>query len=290
MPLKLLYTDLKQFPCDAVILTAAELQESGLSSGIPQSRRVILAGESGLLPDPAACYHRVLDEARRLGCKTVGMRPLPDGLHDEPSLESAVQAILEYPSISSLEVWLIPHKPESLPETDGLRAYISMIVRQESPSQNKFFGAAGNLLHQRKTAGKRFAALSAEMCLCESALDERLKQLDEGFTQMLLRMIDEAGMKDSECYKRANVSRQLFSKIRSDSHYRPKKETVIAFALALELNLEDTNTLLRTAGYSLSHSSKSDIIIEYFISQHIYNVFVINEALYQYDQPVLGSE
>ena len=113
--------------------------------------------------------------------------------------------------------------------------------------------------------------------------------LDEPFSVTLMRFIDESGQKDVDIYKRANLDRRLFSKIRSNPDYMPSKPTIIALAIALELTLEQTEDLLKRAGYSLSHSQKFDVIIEFFIKNCNYNIPEINEILYEYDQPLLGG-
>lgn len=119
-------------------------------------------------------------------------------------------------------------------------------------------------------------------------LDDLMNQIEETFSQRLLRMIDERGMTDSEAYTKANVDRRHFSKIRKDINYAPNKKTVLAFTIALELSLDEAKDLLRSAGFALSRSSKTDIIVAYFLQNKIYDMFEINDVLYAYGQPIFG--
>lgn len=120
-------------------------------------------------------------------------------------------------------------------------------------------------------------------------VDDAVRQLDESFSAYLMHLIDSRGKTDVEIYKKANIDRKLFSKIRSRKDYQPTKPTALAFAVALELSLDETNDLLARAGFMLSRASKFDMILSYFITRQDYNVFEINEALFAFDQPLLGA-
>ena len=142
--------------------------------------------------------------------------------------------------------------------------------------------------YQKISFPKHGAAKNASYAMPKD-LGDYLDRIDAGFSETLLKLIDKSGAKDSDIYKRANVDRKLFSKIRSNPAYKPSKATALAFALALHLDLDETNDLIGRAGYVLSHSSKADLAVEYCIKHQIYNIDRINEALYAHDLPLLGG-
>ena len=137
---------------------------------------------------------------------------------------------------------------------------------------------------RRERMPKKSAAYSAPL-----SLQDMLRQEDVGFSGKLLQLIDRTGKKDSAIYSRANVTRQHFSKIRNDPNYKPTKATALAFAIALELDMEGTRDLIGRAGFALTRSSKFDLIVMYFIQNGIYDIFAINAALFEFDQKLLGG-
>lgn len=258
----------------------------------------------------AACYRNSLALALAQGCQSVAFPLISAGAYGYPrdqALAVAVREIRAFLLSHELEITLVIFDKSSFHLPDSLLRDVTAFLDRCMPAPASMEGRNTAVFKLRKSAKRRMdlfprpaereqapAAMrppvpSAAFPLCaESSLDERLRCLDESFSQMLLRKIDEKGFTDVACYKRANVDRKLFSKIRSDPAYHPSKPTAIAFAIALELSLDEARELLMKAGFALSHSNKFDIIIEYFISNGNYDIFQINETLFAFDQVLLG--
>lgn len=122
-----------------------------------------------------------------------------------------------------------------------------------------------------------------------NSLDELMSRKDKPFATHLFRMIDNSGMTDAEVYKGALLDRKLFSKIRNGNNYTPRKGTILALAISMRLTLDETQNLLRSAGYALSDSSEMDIIVGYFIDHNIFDIFKVNEALDSFGLKGLGN-
>ena len=254
-------------------------------------------GEKVLLE---SCYRESLALAKDHNCETVAFPLISSGVYGYPkdqALKVAIDVISDFLLENEMTVYIVIFDKAAYKISEKLFSDIAEYIddnyvdehtdyRRESIRMNAPMASYA----KRKKADIDFL----EICDCkamvaEDDLDAKLRQIDESFSQMLLRKIDEKGMTDAECYKKANIDRKLFSKIRSDVHYKPSKPTALAFAISLELSLVETEDMLRKAGFALSHSNKFDIIIEYFISKGNYNIFEINEALFAFDQSLLGA-
>ena len=250
------------------------------------------AGEEQALTN---CYINSLSLALSLGCADVAFPLISSGAYGYPkkqALDVAVRAITSFLENEDLTVYLtLFDNPAVLlgKEYDTLSA---LLQKNEAPK--RLFKASGARLlgkSMRANAEEESCEMLAMACAKDisTSLAERLRQLDEGFSTSLLRLIDEKGLTDAQCYKKANVDRKLFSKIRSNPAYRPSKQTALALAIALELNLDETAALLQKAGYALSNAQKGDVIVSYFIERGNFNIFEINEALFAFDQSLLGA-
>lgn len=234
-----------------------------------------------------SAYRTSLALALEQGCETVAFPLISAGAYGYPkdqALKVAVDTIGDFLLAHDMTVYLVIFDRAAYTIGGKLFADIAAYI------DDRYADAHTD---SRETRRRQVAMASMPMAAPVGAvlpsLDEALGRMDESFSQMLLRKIDERGMTDAQCYKKANIDRKLFSKIRSDVHYRPSKPTAAAFAVALELSLEEARELLGRAGFAFSHASKFDIIVEYFIARQNYNVFEINEALFAFDQSLLGG-
>ena len=249
-------------------------------------------GEKALLE---SCYRESLALAKAHNCETVAFPLISSGVYGYPkdqALKVAVDVISDFLLENEMKVYIVIFDKAAYKISEKLFSDIAEYIDDNYVDEHTDYRRESLRMNAPMQAS--VGLFEADLCECKAMLpdddlDAKLKQIDESFSQMLLRKIDEKGMTDAECYKKANIDRKLFSKIRSDVHYKPSKPTAIAFAISLELTLSETEDMLKKAGFALSHSNKFDIIIEYFISKGNYNVFEINEALFAFDQSLLGA-
>ena len=239
-----------------------------------------------------SCYTISLQLAKEYGCKSIAFPLISSGIYGYPkaqALRVAVEQIRKFLSDNEMTVYLVIFDRKAYEIGDKLYSDIESYIDDQYVDEH-----FDSLSLQRarfvefKHACLREGSVPLSFAEQKSIMDW-LNDIDESFSEMLLRKIDESGMSDAECYKKANIDRKLFSKIRSDKLYKPSKPTVIAFALALELSLDEMQDMLSKAGFALSHSSKFDLIVEYFVKQGNYNVYEINEALFAFDQSLIGG-
>lgn len=242
-------------------------------------------GEKELL---VSCYKNSLLLAKENDCESVAFPLISSGVYGYPMDEAfkvAVDTIADFIMQNDMLVYIVVFNKTALATGSKLFSDIAQYVDDNYVAEQSRYFARQNIYGESTCCSAPSVSYSDE----GEDLSSLVKVLDESFSEMLLRKIDEKGMKDSECYKKANIDRKLFSKIRSNPDYKPSKPTVLAFCIALELSLDECSEMLMKAGFALSHSNKFDVIIEYFIKNKNYNIFEINEALFTFDQSLLGS-
>ena len=248
-------------------------------------------GKYGEREQLASCYRTSLALAKEHGCETVAFPLISSGVFGYPkdqALRVAVDTISEFLAENDMTVYLVIFSRAAYAIGNKLFADIAAYIDDHYVDTHTD-SRRERLRRMSVLEGRALSAGAAAAPMVADNLDDLLAHLDAGFSETLLKLIDHSGKKDSEIYKKANVDRKLFSKIRNNPDYKPSKPTAIAFAIALELNLDETRDLVARAGYALSASSKFDVIIEYFIRQKKYDIFEINEALFAFDQSLLGA-
>ena len=264
-------------------------------------------GQYGEKEKLISCYRTSLALAKELGCETVAFPLISAGVYGYPkdkALRVAVDTIGEFLMENDMTVYIVIFDRAAYQISGKLFADIAEYIDDHyvdgysAAHYERLHGSNlceededlfANICQIFSRPQATVAKSTAPSCAPHHGLMDMMDDLDTGFSETLLKLIDRTGKKDSEIYKKANVDRKLFSKIRNNPDYKPSKTTAIAFAIALELDLEETKDFIARAGFALSHSNKFDVIIEYFIKQKNYDIFEINEALFAFDQSLLGA-
>jgi len=261
-------------------------------------------GQYGEKEKLISCYRTSLVLAKEHKCETVAFPLISSGIYGYPknqALRVAVDTIGEFLMENDMTVYIVIFDRAAYQISGKLFADIAEYIddhyvdehtdsrRERLRRLNRLESRASKVCEDAAPDFMAAPCAPMAMSVASGSLNDMLDELDAGFSETLLKLIDRTGKKDSEIYKKANVDRKLFSKIRNNPDYKPSKATAIAFAIALELDLEETKDFIARAGFALSRSSKFDVIIEYFIKQKNYDVFAINEALFAFDQSLLGA-
>lgn len=277
-------------PCKYVVHTVGPIWRGGMW------------GEDVLLK---SCYAKSLALAKQNGAYSIAFPLISSGAYRFPkerAVAIATEAIKEFLDKEDASVYLVIY------DRDSFIVSKKRFTEVKEYIDDNYVGAAVRFMRRRRGYDlrnsldysfeedlyRRYEAAEAPTEVCKKPvaavpdLNAELKNLDEGFKDMLFRLIDEKGLTDVECYKKANIDKKVFSKIRSNANYKPSKTTAVAFAVALELPLNEAKRLIELAGFSLTHNNKFDVIIEYYIKSKQYDIFKINETLFEFDQKLLG--
>ncbi|WP_298464191.1 macro domain-containing protein [uncultured Mitsuokella sp.] len=251
----------------------------------------------------ANCYANSLQLAADNKCVSIAFPLISAGVFGCPSeiaIAVATQAIRDFLHDHDMDVYLVVFDHKAFKISSSLfedvqsyldARYVEKLLDEEY--RDDYRDRRGFLESQTYWGGESCAGEASDMPKIlksekKRSLEDLLAKVDDTFSEALLRLIDVKGKTDPEVYKKANADRKLFSKIRNNPAYKPSKSTALAFAVALELNLDETKDFIGRAGYALSHSSKADIIVEYFIQHEEFDIITINETLFTFEQPLLG--
>lgn len=278
---------------------------------------ILVDGNHGEEQILSSCYRKSLALAKEQECESIAFPLIATGNYGFPkplALQIAVREISTFLLENEIQVYLVVFGKEAFALSEKLFKSVSSYI-DENYIRSKTLDEYGpentyaarlerRRIRERLKQNNRihedmYPSQALEECLAMPAMapapmdsddwGQLLKDLDAGFSETLLKLIDRSGKKDSEIYKKANVDRKLFSKIRNNMDYKPSKTTALAFAFALELDIDETKDFIGRAGFALSHSSKFDVIVEYFLINRNYNVFELNEVLFAFDQPLIGA-
>ena len=264
-------------------------------------------GEEQLLRN---CYDNSLKLALEYKCDSIAFPLISTGNYGFPkdkALQIAVAAFSSFLMEHEMQIYLVVFDRQAFQLSEKLFHSVASYIDQNYVDEREMMRYGIEAAEARRARRRRRDADPERMEVCESAgvcgdnsfpapmapkamsLEDALKAADIDFSEALLQLIDKSGKKDSEIYKKANISKQHFSKIKNNPHYKPSKATALALAVALELDVDQTRALIGRAGFALTNSSKQELIVKYFIEQKRYNIIEINIALYEFDQGLLGS-